>query len=457
MFRRTLTAALALATAAASPLWTGAAKAQGGANQPVELQFWHGLPQPLGGQLEGVVAAFNESQNRYRIVPTFRGAYPETMVAAIAAFRANAAPHLVQMFEVGTGTMMAAGRAVKPTHELLSEAGVQVDFADYLPAVRGYFQTNDGRQMSMPFNSSTAVMYWNKDAFRRAGLDPEAPPKTWKELEEAARKLKAGGAACAYTTSWPGWIQVEQVSAIHDLPIASLGNGFGGLAAELKINNPVMVRHMDNLIRWQKEELFRYGGRDAAADALFPNGECAIATLSAGARSRITREAKFAWGTAMLPYYDDVPGAPRNSIIGGASLWALNKGPQGGATGGRSVEEWRGLAEFFRFVSQTDVAVKWHMDTGYVPLTRAAYEKAKAAGYYAQNPGTEVPIEQLLRGGEMTENTRGIRLGGYVEIRNIIQEEMEKAFQGQQNGQQTLAAITTRGNQVLRNFERQSR
>ena len=453
MLRRNLAALALAALAGFAPFWTSAARAQGGGGQPVELQFWHGLAQPLGGQLEGVVAAFNESQNRYRIVPTFRGSYPETMVAAIAAFRANAAPHLVQMFEVGTGTMMAAGRAVKPTHELLSEAGVQVDFSDYLPAVRGYFQTNDGRQMSMPFNSSTAVMYWNKDAFRRAGLDPETPPKTWRELEDAARKLKAAGVACPYTTSWPGWIQVEQVSSIHDQPLASLGNGFGGLGAELKVNNPLMVRHMDNLIRWQKEELFRYGGRDAAADGLFPNGECAIATLSAGARSRITREAKFQWGTAMLPYYDDVPGAPRNSIIGGASLWALNRGPQGG----RSAEEWRGLAEFFRFVSQTDVAAKWHTDTGYVPLTRAAYEKVKASGYYAQTPGADVPIEQLLRGGEMTENTRGIRLGGYVEIRNIIQEEMEKAFQGQGSGQAALAAITTRGNQVLRNFERQSR
>ena len=454
MLRRTL-AALAAAAAVAGlvpmPGNGGAAKAQGG--QPVELQFWHGLAQPLGGQLEGVVAAFNESQNRYRIVPTYRGSYAETMVAAIAAFRANSAPHLVQMFEVGTGTMMAAGRAVKPTHELLSEAGVQVDFGDYLPAVRGYFQTNDGRQMSMPFNSSTAVMYWNKDAFRRAGLDPEKPPATWKELEETARKLKAGGAACAFTNSWPGWIQVEQMSAIHDQPIASLGNGFGGFNAELRVSNPFMVRHMDNLIRWQQEGLYRYGGRDAAADALFPNGECAIAMLSAGARSRITREAKFPWGTAMLPFYDDVPGAPRNSIIGGASLWALNKGPQGG----RSAEEWRGLAEFFRFVSRTDVATKWHMDTGYVPLTRAAYEKAKAAGYYKENPGADVPIEQLLRGGEMTENTRGIRLGGYVEIRNIIQEEMEKAFQGQGTGQQAMAAITARGNQVLRNFERQQR
>ena len=203
MLRRNLAALLLAAFAGFASPPTGA-RAQGGGGQPVELQFWHGLPQPLGGQLEAVVAEFNASQSRYRIVATYRGSYPETMVAAIAAFRANAAPHLVQMFEVGTGTMMAAGRAVKPTHELLSEAGVTVDFGDYLPAVRGYFQTNDGRQMSMPFNSSTAVMYWNKDAFRRAGLDPEKPPTTWRELEETARKLKAGGAACPFTTSWPG-------------------------------------------------------------------------------------------------------------------------------------------------------------------------------------------------------------------------------------------------------------
>ncbi len=453
MLRRKM-AALVLAAFAGLFFPQGAARAQGGGQPVVELQFWYGLAQPLGGQLEAVVAEFNASQPRYRIVPTFRGSYPEAMVAAIAAFRANAAPHLVQMFEVGTGTMMAAGRAVKPTHELLSEAGVPIDFNDYLPAVRGYYQTADGRQMSMPFNSSTAVMYWNKDLFRRAGLDPEKPPATWRELEDAAQRLKAAGVACPFTTSWPAWIQVEQMSAIHDQPIASLGNGFGGLGAELRVNNPVMVRHMDNLVRWQKEQLFRYGGRDTAAEALFPSGECAIATMSSGTRSRVTREARFPWGMAMLPYYDDVPGAPRNSIIGGASLWALNRGPQGG----RSAEEWRGLAEFFRYVSQTDVAAKWHVDTGYVPLTRAAYEKVKASGYYAQNPGADVPIEQLLRGGgEMTENTRGIRLGGYVEIRNIIQEEMEKAFQGQQNGQQALAATVTRGNQVLRNFERQSR
>ena len=451
MRRRFLATGLAAAATAGFLPRSAAAQAAGAA--PVEIQFWHGLPQPLGGQLEEIVAGFNASQAGYKVVPSFRGSYPETMVAAIAAFRANAAPHVVQMFEVGTGTMMAAGRAVKPVYELLAEAGVEVPFADYLPAVRGYYQAADGRQMSMPFNSSTAVMFYNKDHFRRAGLDPAQSPETWEELAAAAKKLKAAGIANPMTSSWPAWIQVEQMSAIHDVPLASLGNGFGGLGAEMRVNNPLMVRHMDNLIAWQRDGLFKYGGRDAAADALFPGGGCSIAMASSGLRSRIGREARFEWGTAMLPYYGDVAGAPRNSIIGGASFWALNRGPQGP----RAAEEWKGVAEFYRYLSQPEVDAKWHTETGYVPVRRAGYELAKQAGYYQKNPGADVPIEQLLRGGETTENTRGIRLGGYVEIRNIIQEEMEKSFQGQQTGQQAMDAMASRGNAVLRNFQRQNR
>jgi sn-glycerol 3-phosphate transport system substrate-binding protein len=447
--RRRFLAQASLAAAAIAATRSHPAAAQA----PVEIQFWHGLPQPLGGQLEQVVAGFNASQQRVKVVPSFRGSYPETMVAAIAAFRANAAPHVVQMFEVGTGTMLAAGRAVKPVHELLSESGVTIDFDDYLPAVRGYYQASDGRQMSMPFNSSTAVMFYNKDHFKRAGLNPEAPPKTWEELAEALKRLKAAGIASPMTTSWPAWIQVEQVSAIHNLPLASLGNGFDGLGAAMQVNNPLMVRHMNNLIAWQKDGLFKYGGRDNAPDALFPAGEVSIAMGSSGLRSRILREARYEWGTAMLPYYSDVAGAPRNSIIGGASFWALARGPQGG----RNAEEWKGVAEFYLYLSNPEIDARWHMETGYVPVRRASYQVAKSTGFYEKNPGSDVPIEQLLRGGETTPNTRGIRLGGYVEIRNIIQEEMEKSFQGQQNGQQAMEAVTQRGNVVLRNFERQNR
>ncbi|MFC7735404.1 sn-glycerol-3-phosphate ABC transporter substrate-binding protein UgpB [Roseomonas sp. GCM10028921] len=445
MRRRHLAAgALALATLASVPL---AVRAQ----QPVELQFWHGLSQPAGGQLEQIVAEFNASQPRYKVTPTFRGSYPETMVAAIAAFRSSTAPHIVQMFEVGTGTMMSAGRAVKPLHEITAETGVAIDPRDFIGPVAGYYSSADGKLMAMPFNSSTAIAFYNKDMFQRAGLDPNAFPATWEGVEGAARKLKEAGIACPMTTAWPSWLMVEQLLAIHDVPLASRSNGFEGLNTELNLTNPLMVKHMENLVRWQKEGLFRYAGRDAAGDPLFPAGECAIGFGSSGLRGRIEREARFGWGAAMLPYYEGT--TPRNSIIGGAALWTMNRGPN--AT--RSAEELRGVAEFFQYISSPAVMAKWHQDTGYVPVTRSAYELSRSQNYYARNAGADVPIEQMLRGGDPTANSRGIRLGGFVEIRNIIQEEMERAFQGGVSAQQALANANTRGNQVLRNFERTNR
>jgi sn-glycerol 3-phosphate transport system substrate-binding protein len=444
MFRRTLMAgAVALGLAGALPA---------AAQQPVELQFWHGLTQPLGGMLEGFANEFNQSQTRYRVAATFRGSYPETMVAAIAAFRAGQAPHIVQMFEVGTGTMMAAGRAVKPLHELLAETNTQIPFDDYLPAVRGYYSLSDGRMMSMPFNSSTAVVFYNKDAFRRANLNADAFPETWEGVAQAAQALRAAGVTCPMTSAWPTWTQVEQFSAIHNVPLATRGNGFGGLDAELRINNPAMVRHLTNLVQWQRDGLFRYGGRDGAADALFPSGECAIIFASSGLRARIQREARFEWGVAMLPYYQGT--TPINGIIGGASFWAMNAGPNRT----RSAEENRGIAEFFAFLAQPSIVRRWHVDTGFLPVRQSVFRDVAGSGFYTQNPGADIPINQLLRGGgQMTENSMGIRLGGFVEIRTIIQEEMERAFQGQQTAEQAITNATTRGNVVLRNFERQNR
>jgi sn-glycerol 3-phosphate transport system substrate-binding protein len=447
MRRRQLAAgAIALASLFAMPF---TARAQ----QPVEIQFWHGLNQPLGGMLEQLATDFNASQSAYKVIPSFRGSYSETAVAAIAAFRANTAPHILQMFEVGTGTMMSAGRAVKPLHEIIAETSVAIDPRDFIGPVAGYYAAADGKMMALPFNSSTAIAFYNKDMFQRAGLDPNAFPTTWQGVEQAARKLKAAGIACPMTTSWPSWLMVEQLLAIHDVPLASRSNGFEGLNAELNLTNPLMVRHMTNLVNWQKEGLFRYAGRDSAADPVFPTGECAITFASSGLRARISREARFQWGAAMLPYYEGVEGAPRNSIIGGAAFWAMQRGPNAR----RTPEELKGVAEFYRYITSPPVMAKWHQDTGYVPVTRSAYEASKQAGYYQQNPGADIPIEQMLRGGDPTPNSRGIRLGGFIEIRNIIQEEMERAFQGQVTPEQALASMNTRSNQVLRNFERTNR
>ena len=420
------------------------------AQQRVQVDFWHGLSQPEGGMLEKVVSDFNASQAKYQVKATFKGSYPETMVAAIAAFRAGSAPHIVQMFEVGTATMMAAKGAVKPVFELMREAGVPFDPKVYVPAVRGYYSTSDGRMLSMPFNSSTPITWYNKDAFKKAGLDPEKPPRTWEETREAAKKIRAANAAaCGFTISWPTWTQVENFSAIHNVPLATKANGLDGMDAELKTNSPLHVKHLQTLMDMHKEGTFKYGGRDGAGNSLFTSGECAMIHASSGMRARVVSEAKFEWGVAMLPYYKGTPGAPKNSIIGGASFWVMTS-PK------RTADEYKAVAEFFGYLARPEVDAKWHMDTGYVPITLAGFALVSGQGYYIKTPGADLAFRQLTL-TEPTANSRGLRLGNMPEIRVVMQEEMEKAFQGQQTAKQALDSTVQRGNTILRNFERTNR
>jgi len=417
------------------------------AAQRVQVDFWHGLTRPLGGILEEVVAGFNASQGAYQVNAAFKGSYPETMVAAIAAFRAGNAPHIVQMFEVGTATMMAARGAIKPVHDLAKDTGVDLDPKKYVGGVRGYYSTTDGKLVSMPFNSSTTVTWYNKDAFKKAGLDPEKPPKTWEETWAAARTIVEKKAApCGYTMAWPTWTQYENFSAIHNIPLATRANGLEGMDAELKINSPLHVKHLQQMMDMVKAGVMKYGGRDSRGDALFPSGECAIIHASSGLRARVLREAKFAWGVTFLPYYKGTPNAPKNSIIGGASLWVMTS-PK------RTAEEYRAVAEFFKYLSRPEVDGKWHMDTGYVPITMDGIAYVSGTGYYIKNPGADIPVRQLTL-TEPTKNSMGLRLGNMPEIRVIIQEEMEKAFQGQQTAKAALDSAVKRGNVVLRSFER---
>lgn len=426
------------------------AVSQAYAQQRVQIEFWHGLSQPEGGMLEQIVSDFNASQSKYQVKPTFKGSYPETMMAAIAAFRAGTAPHIVQMFEVGTATMMAAKGAIKPVYELMREAQVPFDPKVYVPAVRAYYSTSDGRMLSMPFNSSTPITWYNKDAFKKAGLDPNKPPRTWEETREAAKKIRAANAAaCGFTMSWPTWTQIENFGAIHNIPLATKANGMDGLDAELKINSPLHVKHMQTLVDMMKEGTFKYGGRDGAGNSLFTSGECAIIHASSGMRARVVSEAKFDWGVAMLPYYKGTPSAPKNSIIGGASFWVMTA-PK------RTADEYKAAAEFFGYLARPDVDAKWHVDTGYVPITTGGFALASGQGYYIKTPGADLPFRQLTL-TEPTANSRGLRLGNMPEIRVIMQEEMERALQGQQTAKQAMDKAVERGNAVLRTFERANR
>src|SRR5690606_1593810 len=417
------------------------------AEAQTQIQWWHAMGGELGAKLEEIVENYNKSQDQYQVVPTDKRSYPGTMTAAIAAFRAGQQPHIVQEYEVGTGTMMAAKGAVYPVYQLMQDAGAEFDPSAFLPAVVGYYTDTDGNMLSMPFNSSTPILYYNKDVFEKAGLDPEQPPKTWADVEAFSKKIMESGAApCGFTTGWISWVQLENLSAWHNQPIGTLENGFGGLGAELTFNGPVQVKHWTNLKKWQDEGIFQYGGPVGGDDAppKFYAQECAIYMNSSASRAGVVANAKdFEVGYGMLPHYDDVEGAPQNSIIGGATLWVLM---------GHEDEEYKGVADFFNYLSSPEVQAEWHQFSGYLPITQAAYELGQSQGFYEKNPGTDVAIKQITL-NEPTPNSKGLRFGNYVQIRDIIDEEFEQLLSGNKSPQEALDAVVERGNALLREFE----
>jgi sn-glycerol 3-phosphate transport system substrate-binding protein len=405
------------------------------------------MPGELGRQLEKLAADFNSSQSAYRVVPVYKGNYSETVMAAIFAFRSKTQPTIVQVNEIATATMMAAKGAIYPVYRLMKDQGEKFDPKAYLPAVTGYYTDVSGNMLSFPFNASTPILYYNKRLFRTAGLDPAKAPKTWPEVEIAATKLRTAGVPCGFTTHWPSWVNVENFSALHNVPIATEANGFAGLKATLTINNPVLIRHIGKLAEWQKTKIFDYSGRATSAEPRFQRGECGIFMGSSAARADIIAKGKFNVGYGMLPYWPDVPGAPQNTIIGGATLWVLM---------GRSQSEYKGAARFFAFLSRPEVQAAWHQKTGYLPITGAAFDLTRKQGFYDRNPGTAISIEQITH-KPPTENSKGLRLGSFVLVRSVIEDELEAAFSGKATAQQALDSAVKRGNGLLRQFERASR
>jgi sn-glycerol 3-phosphate transport system substrate-binding protein len=429
---------LGAALAAVGILCASVAQAQ------TEIQWWHSMTGKLNDKVDEIANKFNASQSEWKVTPVYKGQYDESMTAAIAAYRAGNPPQILQVFEVGTAQMMSAKGAIKPVYQLMTESGEKFDPKAFVGAVYGYYADTKGQLLSMPFNSSTQVLYINNDAFKKAGLDAKNPPKTWPQMAQAMERLKASGAACAFTTGWQSWVQLESFSAWHNVAFASEQNGFGGLEPKLEFNGPVQVKHIQNLADWGKKGLFTYKGRKDEPLSSFYSGECAMITTSSGSYSNIKANAKFDWSVATLPYYADVAGAPQNTIIGGATLWVMNQ---------KEPKVYKGIAKFFTFLSSAEVQEDWHESTGYVPITLAAYELAKKKGLYDQRPGFDTAIKEL-NNKPPTANSKGIRLGNFVQIRNIIDEELESVWSGQKTAKVALDAAVSRGNAEIDRFRK---
>jgi sn-glycerol 3-phosphate transport system substrate-binding protein len=411
------------------------------ASAAVEIQFWHAMGGVLGEQTEKIASDFNATQSEFKVVPVYKGNYTETMTAAIAAFRAGQQPHIVQVFEVGTATMMAAEGAVYPIEDVMTDHGFTLDKDAFLPAVISYYQTPEGKLLSMPFNSSTPVMWYNKDAFAKAGINQV--PETWDQVEEAAKKLVAAGYESGLSFGWQSWVMIENFSAWHNLAMGTRENGFAGLDTRFTFNNPGVIDMLDRVAGWGRDNLFQYGGRRGDSLPLFINEKCAMWLNSSAYYGGIKKQARFAFGQAMLPYNPELIDAPQNSIIGGATLWTLK---------GRDMKDYKGVAMFMNYLASPEVQAWWHQETGYVPITRAAWELSKKQGFYQDNPGTDTAIRQLNL-NTPTPNSRGVRFGNFVQVRDIINDELEAVWNGSKTAADAMEDAVIKGNSLLEKFE----
>jgi sn-glycerol 3-phosphate transport system substrate-binding protein len=425
----------------------GAASTAAVAQQRTNIDVWIGLTGPAQEQMIALGKEFTDSQQKFNVNVTFRGQYPEQRAAAFAAFRAGNPPHIMQMFDAGTGDMFGLPRATVPVTEVFQRAGLQFDSSRFLGPARGYYSRPDGSLISMPYNVSTAVLFYNKDVFKKAGLDPNKAPATWPEMIAAAKKIRETNAApCGFSTTWLAWIMLEQFSALHDLPLSTEANGRGGLNAVLNFNDAPRAKMVQTLMDLSADKSFQYGGRSNDANALFVAGTCGMLLQSSGGHAGIARDLKAEFGVGFLPHWPDVTTSPKNGIVGGASLWVFN-------SPNRTADEFRGVAEFLAFMARTDNLVRFAKATGFLPATNEAFQAMQAEGFFTANPGRDIPILQLTR-GTPTANSSGYRFGRWTEIRDMYHEEVEKALQGQQTAQAALDNAVRRGNEALRQFER---
>jgi sn-glycerol 3-phosphate transport system substrate-binding protein len=416
------------------------------AQTAVELQLWHSMDDALGVEFNALVRRFNASQTAYKVVPQYKGSYDETLAAGLAAIVAGAGPHILQVYEVGTANMIAAQRAVMPVYQLMRDAGENLDPGAFVPAVASFYSDSAGNLVALPFSVSTPVLYVNQDALKAAGVSPRTPLKTWYQVQDTLLEIRdKHGAQCGLTTTWPAWVMLENLLALHNEEFASRNNGYDGIDAQLTFNTRLAVRHLSLMTAWEKANIFTYSGRHDEGEVQFARGRCAMLTASSASYANLARNAKFRFTIAPLPYYDDINDAPYNTLISGASLWAI---------AGKQTVELKGVAKFFAFVARPDVQAEWHQKTGYLPITRAAYDLTRQSKFYEPHPETEVALQELMNGGAPKTYSRGIRLGNYSMIRTVVDEEFEQAWALVKTPKQALDDAIERGNAILDRFQR---
>ncbi len=417
--------------------------AQAALAETTQITWWHGMGGANEQVINQVAEKFNAAQSACAITPVSKGTYEEALAAGIAAFRSGEQPNILQVFDAGAATIINAKGATIPAEDILAQNGHKLDRDAFIDGIRYFYADANGKFIGMPFNSSAPIMYVNDDAMKKAGV---TPPKTWAEFEAIAPKLKEAG----YTplvASQLTWMFFENYFSRNNVQMASNNNGYDGFeGTELHATSPELLAFWTRVKDWHDKGLFGYYGAGWADNQKpFEEGKVALWIGSSGSFGGLSKTAVMPFSADFLPYDETVKDGNKSSFIGGASLFAMSGKPEA---------ENKCTADFFNFLTTTDIQKFYHQATGYVAITKAAYEASKAEGWYEKHPQAEVGIKQLLL--PQGEWSKGYRLGFYPQIRVIEEREYNKIFAGETTVEDAFKTIETEGNELLAKFAKTS-
>ncbi|NGO64839.1 extracellular solute-binding protein [Rhizobium daejeonense] len=427
MFKKLSLAALALSMTASTSL------------AATNITWWHGMGGRNGEVINEVAQKFNEAQSECALTPVSKGSYEEALSAGIAAFRSGEQPNILQVFDAGAATIINAKGAVIPAEDLIKQAGYDFNREDFIEGVRYFYADSDGKFVGMPFNSSAPIMYMNTDALKKAGVEA---PKTWEEFEAIAPKLKEAGYIPLVQTQLT-WEFTENFFSRHNLQFASNNNGYDSVVdTTINVTDPNHVMMYEKLKAWYDQGLFGYYGAGWNDNQKpFEEGKVALWIGSSGSFGGLQKTATMPFSATFLPYWKSIIPEGVHTFIGGASLFAM---------AGKPEAENKCVASFFHFLTSPEIQKFYHQSTGYVAITKAAYELAKKEGYYNEKPAAEVGIQQLSLPG--AEWDKGYRLGFYPQIRTVMEREYNRIFSGETTPKDAMKTIKKEADELLARF-----
>ena len=383
---------------------------------PVQIELSHRLDEVRAERLLPLIESFNK-QNK------------DVQVTLVRRAEGDAPKQLNLVTREEYSRFLENKAQFKPLHAVMREAKEKFDAGKLSPELRDGLSDAKGQLFALPLAFSTPVLFINKDLFRKAGLDPENPPKTWAEAQETAGKLADAGNRCPFTTSWPVQIFIDNVSAWNG---ADVNDAKGKLA----FNGLAQVKHIAMMATWYKSKYFSYFGPKDEADNRFANGECGMLTSSSSLFASLNASKSLEVGVSPLPYHDDVYGAPKNTLADGSSLWVAN---------GMKPAETKGVAKFVNYVLGPEIQINLTLAGGYLPMTPVARAAASTKLLGADLGGLKIAYEQLQGKGSAPK----VRVAQIESVRQIVEEELETVWADKKPAKEALDSAVARGNAAM--------